>query len=476
MAQHFLQSHRLYLTPLSPLHLGTGEDYQPTEYVMADGMMYVFDPAQAVLSKAQYDELMDVARGGQLRNIQSYFKNHAATFQDCAYKIIGVSEALLGEYASKLGDSATYNALTIERTAVNPHTHQPYIPGSTFKGSVRTALLDDLVRKKKPYKVLSSRKPKFDEHDKQSIADFEKERLGSFATDIMRLLKAADFMPAGSVSSQIQYAVNHKKRVIIKDGQLQMPKGVTGRRETIQHGQYRSFQADCAVQHLLLAHRPNIKDPKKQLPQENLRPLDLQQLAVAVNAYHLPRWEKENQILEQRNLVDSQWLEHTRTLLDALKPQLNQGKIMLMRLGKNGGAESKTLTGLAQIKIMQGKGKPPTFEPTTKTVWLAAQSDKEKHDMLPFGWVLVEIDPQGDNAALQQWCADNSSHLTDTAALNADLAQRRQQAAERKQAQQQEQQRLAQEQQAAEEAAQRQAAAEAAALAAMSPTERLIAQ
>ena len=53
MAAPFLQRHHLYLTPLSPLHLGTGEDYQPTEYVISDGILYVFDPAQAILSEAQ---------------------------------------------------------------------------------------------------------------------------------------------------------------------------------------------------------------------------------------------------------------------------------------------------------------------------------------------------------------------------------------------------------------------------------------
>ena len=474
MAQQFLQAHRLYLTPLSPLHLGTGEDYQPTEYVMADGMMYVFDPAQAVLSGAQYNELMSAAQRGVFIEIQKYFKKYATTFQDCAYKAVGVSRALEKEYAAKLGETVqregkgknVHNQLTIECTAVNPHTHQPYIPGSAFKGSVRTALLDALSRLNPLPRAPSGR----------DAARYENETLGRFATDIMRLLKAADFMPAGSVSTQIQYAVNHKKRAVMKDGQLQMPRGVTGRRETIQHGQYRSFQADCAVQHLLLAHRPFIKDPEKKLPKENLRPLDLQQLAVAVNAYHLPRWETENRILEERSLVNPQWLAHTRKLLALLKPLLDQGSIMLMRLGKNGGAESKTLSNLAQIKIMQGKGQQPSFESATKTVWLAAESERETHGLLPFGWVLVEIDPQGDNAALKQWCADNSSHLTDTAALNAALAQRRQQAAERKQAQQQEQQRLAQEQQAAEEAARQQAAEQAAALAAMSPAERLIAQ
>lgn len=92
MAEHFLQSHQLYLTPLSPLHLGTGEDYQPTEYTIEDGMMYVFDP-QAVLKPAQYEELMRVARSGKILAIQQYFKKACCHFKECAYKVVGVYTA-----------------------------------------------------------------------------------------------------------------------------------------------------------------------------------------------------------------------------------------------------------------------------------------------------------------------------------------------------------------------------------------------
>lgn len=474
MAAQFLQQHHLYLTPLSPLHLGTGEDYQPTEYVISDGIMYVFDPAQATLNKAQYDELMSVAQRGNFIEIQKYFKKHAATFQDCAYKAIGVGRALEREYNDKLGKAVqqegngkkVHNQLTIECTAVNPLTHQPYIPGSVFKGSVRTALLDALTRQSPPAEAPNSR----------SAAKYENEKLGSFASDIMRLFKTADFMPSETVSTQIQYAVNHKKQAVVKDGKIQAAKGVTGRRETIQHAQYRRFQAACAIQHLLLAHQPYIKNPERKLPNAGLQPIDLKQLAINVNTYHLSRWHKENQILEERNLVSPEWLKQARQLIDDLKPQLEQGTIMLMRLGKNGGAESKTHSRFAQIKIMQGKGQPPKYEKQTKTVWLAAQSDKETHGLLPFGWVLIEIDPKSDNAALKQWCERNGTHLTDTAAITAALAQQRQQAAERKQAQEREQQRIEQEKQAAEAEKQRQAAEQAAALAAMPPEERLIAQ
>ena len=470
MPQNFLQNHQLYLTPLSPLHLGTGEDYEPTNYVIEGGVLYAFDPSQAALTTLQRSELLETAKRGDITAIQSYFKKHLQTFADCAYKTVGVSQALEQQYQKRLGNIANreqsgkkvHNNLEIERTAVNPLNHHPYIPGSAFKGCLRTALLERLS------------KPG-DRPMARDAARYEAELLGSFASDGLRLLKTADFMPVGNIATQIQYATNHKKKKVIKDGREVKAKGITGRRETIQHGQYRAFSASCTLQKLLLAHKPAIRQPDKNLPKASAQPQSLQQLAQDANHYHVLRFEAESKLLHERGLIDPAWLQHTRKLFTTLMPQLNRGEIMLVRLGKHGGAESKTLSGLAQIKIMQGKGQKPTVEQHTKTVWLAAQAEAETHGLLPFGWALVEIDPQGGNPALQNWCENNQQHLADVQAIQNKLAERKQAAAERKaaiKAEAEAAERARIEQAAAELAAQQARAAE---LAAMSPADRLIA-
>ena len=60
----FLTTHRLHLTPLSPLHIGCGEDFEPTNYVIDDGLLYGFDPSRAALNDLQRKQLTDVARRG----------------------------------------------------------------------------------------------------------------------------------------------------------------------------------------------------------------------------------------------------------------------------------------------------------------------------------------------------------------------------------------------------------------------------
>ena len=256
--------------------------------------------------------------------------------------------------------------------------------------------------------------------EKREQLRYEEDLLGSFATDLLRLVKPADLNASGDIATHICYATNHKKKNIIgKDGRPVAGKGVTGRRETIQHGQYRAFSGALTLHNLLLDHQPRLKNSEKNLPGEP-RP-DLARLIRAANHYHLIRYKKENELLLERGLVAPAWQRSTGQLLRQLVPQFDAGKTLLVRLGKNGGAEAKTLEKYAQIKIMGAKGAKPTYEKHTKTVWLAAENDKTKRDLLPFGWALIEIDPTDDNPALREWCDKNSAHLKDTAALRDKL-------------------------------------------------------
>ena len=408
-----LTRHTLHLTPLSPLHLGTGEDYEPTNYLIHGDALYTFDPARAILNPEQERELHAAAQSGDLQHIQRYFRHNPKPYIAAATHASSVSKGIAAEYQKNYGEIVqreskgknVHNRFQIERTATNPHNHQPYIPGSALKGSLRTALLEQLSADYRGNKPTA----------KQAI-HYENELLGSFATDLLRLLKPADLSAAAPIATHIQYATNHKKRIV--KGR-ERGKGVPGRRETIQHGQYRAFSGSLTLQNLLLDHRPHIKNPGKILPGET-RP-DFTRLIRAANLYHLTRFTKESALLAERGLVHPQWQRSTEQLLRQLIPQFDAGNILLVRLGKNGGAEAKTLEKYAQIKIMGAKNAKPTYEKHTKTVWLAAENDKTKRDLLPFGWALIEIDPTDDNPALREWCDKNSAHLKDAAVLRDKL-------------------------------------------------------
>jgi len=418
----FLNRHTLHLTPLSPLHLGTGEDFEPTNYVIKqDGIdsyaLYAFEPARAYdsLNETQQNELFEVAKKGDIQQIQKYFGKYPMPFIKVAYNRgnpASVSTGVAEEYKERLGQTAQHenngkkvsNQLEIKRTATNPHNHTPLIPGSALKGCLRTALMESYSEKQPPTEDLSKEK---------ATERYEKKLLGDFATDLLRLVKPSDLFATNDTATHICYATNHKKKIVIgKDGKPAQSKGPPIRCEIIQHGQYRAFSGSLTLQNLLLEHQPHLKDEKETLPAETCP--DLTRLVRAANRYHQRRFSKEATLFAERGLVatkEGSWLNRTKQLLAQIKPQLDNGEILLVRLGKNGGAESKTLEKYARIEIKGKKGDDSTYEKETKTVWLAAESRKATHNLLPFGWALIEINPVQNNETLKTWCEQNQAHL-----------------------------------------------------------------
>ena len=432
----FLTTHRLHLTPLSPLHIGCGEDFEPTNYVIDDGLLYGFDPSRAALNDLQRKQLTDVARRGSLAGIQRFFRDHAAAFKPHAYVVMPVCAGVEEKYKETIGKAANieasgkpvFNKQEIERHVYTGALQQPFIPGTSFKGALRTAWLDDLNAEQRPQ-----------ENTSRSTTAMEKRLLGGdFQTSPLRLLKVADLMPTREPEREVLFAVNRKKREVLgRDGQPLQPKGIAARKDCVLHGQYRLFVADVTLPALLQHVGASDNKGKPATPQaQQLNAhgaVDMRKLARQSNAYHLQRLRRELAVLDGRGLVHPTWKNSINLLLLAqgtLGKKLAAGDAFLVRIGRYGSADSKTLTGegVASIKIMGGKGQPPTFESTTKTVWLAAQTENDQKHLIPFGWAVVEIDPQGDCPELQAWCQQQAQGRPSMAAMRAQLAQQRAQA------------------------------------------------
>ena len=432
----FLTTHRLHLTPLSPIHIGCGEDFEPTNYVIDDGLLYGFDPSRAALNDLQRKQLTDVARRGSLAGIQRFFRDHAAAFKPHAYVVMPVCAGVEEKYKETIGKAANieasgkpvFNKQEIERHVYTGALQQPFIPGTSFKGALRTAWLDDLNAEQRPQ-----------ENTSRSTTAMEKRLLGGdFQTSPLRLLKVADLMPTREPEREVLFAVNRKKREVLgRDGQPLQPKGIAARKDCVLHGQYRLFVADVTLPALLQHVGASDNKGKPATPQaQQLNAhgaVDMRKLARQSNAYHLQRLRRELAVLDGRGLVHPTWKNSINLLLLAqgtLGKKLATGDAFLLRIGRYGSADSKTLTGegVASIKIMGGKGQPPTFESTTKTVWLAAQTEGDQKHLIPFGWAVVEIDPQGDCPELQAWCQQQAQGRPSMAAMRAQLAQQRTQA------------------------------------------------
>ena len=145
-------------------------------------------------------------------------------------------------------------------------------------------------------------------------------------------------------------------------------------------------------------------------------------------------------------------------MLAALRPAFERGDAFLLRVGRHSGAESVTLDGVRDIRIMQGRGMPARFADEATTVWLAAERENiTRGDLLPFGWLLVERADAPEIPALREWC--DRQPKPDLAAIQAKLGAARAQAeAEAERAAQEQAAREAEKAEAARIAAEKEAA------------------
>lgn len=391
-----MQTHKVYLTPLSPIHIGCGEDFEPTNYVIDGTTLFNFEPSQLVLNEREKTELLNAVNRLDLLAIQRFFINNKEKAVSISHYFSDVAEGLATDYKNRVGKvsqrendgNTVINNLAIERTAFLPVRHLPYIPSSGFKGALATALLDQAHQRQ------SNPRVRKDDH-KKLLKDY----IGEFENSRLRHVKFGDFIPVNLAESKVYYALNFKKKVGKTDGK---GKAMALRRECISAGQYRVFQSELTLT-------------------EGKETYSLTQLVEALKKFYLPVFKKEMELLLSRNLVNANYLKQ-------LEKIISLPNVALIRLGKNG-ADSKTYQGenIAQIKIMGAKGTPPTYKDHSTTVWLAGTNSKQEFDLLPFGWALIEVEPTSENEALKVWCDAQPKSNFDR---NAILAKREEQKAE----------------------------------------------
>lgn len=456
----FEQAAPIAITPLTPIHIGCGETFEPTDYVIDGNGLYAFDPSLAVLNDSQRSQLLRVARDADLQGIQNFFRNHPKPFIGCSKQVIPVTDEISREYDEKIGKPAQQvrngnniiNRLSIDRTTCHPHTGIPYLPGSSLKGAIRTAILDCLNNGEKP-RVPARQATQWENHLLR-MEGF------NFAQSAFRLLKVSD-LTAGNPAHQIVMARQYKKELLT--GKQQDSSTIPVRKQVIIPAQYRCFTGSINLQSLSGIHAE-----KKKIPAWTIE--NLKALTRDCNRYYLSHMERDLavlQALQGARLVSSQWLDNFRKLLSGIQAKLDSGNAFLVKLGQYGGAESKTYTGnVAEIKIMHGKNKKPTYESSTTTIWLTDCGNGN----VPFGWALVEIDPEDDLTVLKKWCGQQQASLLDNAALQQKLSEIKTEMAEKKAVIAQEKAEQEAKRQAEEQAAQQKAAE----LAAMSPAELLL--
>lgn len=411
-------AYRLHITPLSPVHIGTGESYEPTHYVIEDEALHEFDTGTAMAALLAQDraELLKIASGkpnaDMLKDLQRFFyeERRRKTLQACAINSIPVLPGIAELYDKRVGKTANregdgkqvINRLEIDRAAYNPITRKPVLLGSSLKGAMRTALLDWKNQDQPLRTVPDHRTGRMNKENNQALQqrllDF---KAGKFELDPLRLVQLADAywqgeegLPAGLV----QLAVNRKKHPVkdehgnLRESQAEK-KNLYHILECVPGWHCRAFTGQLNLQNL-----GNLRD-ERRLPAADLR-FDIENIARACHDFYEKRMDKENQILRDRGFLDSAWDKAVSDVLAKTQAKFDAGQAFLLRVGRHSGAESVTLNGdnVRNIKILLDKDKVTgkqnyTYENKTRTLWLAANEIDQGTNLQPFGWLLVEVEP-----------------------------------------------------------------------------------
>jgi CRISPR-associated protein Csm5 len=431
--------YQLHITPLSPIHIGTGESYEPTNYVIEDGVLYEFDTGAtlAALSASDRAVLLKIAdrrpNAEMIQDVQRFFYERRRGLMAHAIHQVPVLEGVARLYASRVGQVANreadgktvINRLEIDRTAYNPVTRQPVLYGSSLKGAIRTALLDKInngqpAREQKGLHEFQGRL--FGYYNANTHPRIALER------DPMRLVQLADATwrgEPGLPATRVYLAVNRKKAPVVDEKGV-LRKSMAESKELYQllecmpGWHYRAFSGQLNLQRV-----SGLSGRQKELPDKQLW-FTAQDIAQACNRFYCPILEAENRLLRKRGYLDANWDKAIQQLLAQADDKMRRGEAFLLRVGRHSGAESVTLNGVRNIRIIKGKGEQPAHLDAAKTVWLAADEKDQMTGLVPFGWLLVELQPLDHPATdwptLQAAC---EPHLTAARALRDKLAAQR---------------------------------------------------
>jgi len=389
---------RISISTLSPVHVGCDEVYEPSNFVITDGLLHALDPADlaADLSEAERKQLATLAEGREpVGALQRFFRDNATRFVGIACHQVAVAEAIMREYEKSLGKptqrgtagEATYNLFPIARTAYRPLDNVPYLPGSSLKGSIRTAWLNHC----------NGGKPLTgdEQRDKRGGAPRHlQERLlgyapGRFENDPFRHIGLADAHPEEDGTpppTRVLYAISKKKRQP-REGESGSPE-LKVFLETVPDALPAVFLGELRIGE-----------------QERGAKIDWNSLCDACNAFYKPQLEAELNHAVLGNLIAADWKALINALLAGeLSELITARQGFLLRVGRHSGAESVTLDGVRDIKILGPRidGKQTSeYRSNTTEKRFASLTKAGANELLPFGWLWVDA------------CDDAHRHLSD---------------------------------------------------------------
>ena len=139
------QTKYIKIKALSPVHIGTGEELSPFDYVVKGNKLHFIHRdifIKRLQATQQYDKFLDICSQDNIRKIRDFIANNFSE-QDDATQSLSITD----EFAKKYKQAEN-------KAEVKAHSHSgvyrdPILPGSSVKGMIRTSYLEFVGKNKK---------------------------------------------------------------------------------------------------------------------------------------------------------------------------------------------------------------------------------------------------------------------------------------------------------------------------------------
>ncbi len=143
---------KLTVEPITCVHIGNGEKLTPLDYMVKEipkiGSMYLSFSSDGILKRIATDkqkslEFERILSGNNMRLLEEFF-HKAFTMDDLNYPC-KVTKEFFRRYSENSEKDPLQNAAEVLQMYRPAGKKYPVIPGSSIKGSIRTAVLNDLM-------------------------------------------------------------------------------------------------------------------------------------------------------------------------------------------------------------------------------------------------------------------------------------------------------------------------------------------
>lgn len=360
--------YEISITPITPIHIGTGEDLMPFSYTLLkmspQGQNYKYvrfndERLVSFMTPDQIERLEALIAKDDFPHLRQTYNEIACkiilSHQECIFYLAEITNEILNLWQEL--EKRSQNSFVIQPTICSLYTKKPYIPGSSIKGAIRTAILDPHVQEfAKTHKQLK-------EQDMLSAIECMRDQKYKAQADPLRALKITDaIFPARGSRIVGQLALYN--RVKRKSENIAINEEVIKSAAISSPCEGDSAEPITTTTTIALDDRLINKHPFK------ITPRSFQEIADRCNEFYETALNKEYELF-YRDAPDE--LYNGYKYIDDAFSNLNQDREFMVRLGRHSQIEYLTFS------TERAPGKK-AFGTKTRTLF------KYKNMLLPMGW------------------------------------------------------------------------------------------